>query len=146
MITKTQIDEMVIDVDQDLEIEAPIRTVYESMIHRLTAGNTGANDEPLPMELERRPGGRWYRNLGEGRGHLWGLVQSIREPDLLEISGPLFMSYPVSNHIIIRFEETDRGTRLRFRHRALGLIEEGHRDLTEGWKHMLAAVAEHATG
>lgn len=135
-----------LDIEQDLVVDAPIATVFESMIHQLSAGNTGQHDAPLPMRLEREPGGRWFRDLGDGRGHLWGFVQSIREPDLLELSGPLFMSYPVTNHIIIRFEEVEGGTRLSFRHRAFGLIEQHHRDgVKPGWKGMLDRVAANAT-
>ena len=47
----------------------------------------------MPMKLEAWPGGRWYRDLGDGNGHFWGHVQAIKRPTLLEISGPLFMSY-----------------------------------------------------
>ena len=140
------IDELKIDIEQEIAVSAPLKTVYEAMIHQLSEGMTGENDAPMHLELERRPGGRWYRNLGEGRGHLWGFVQSIREPDLIELSGPMFMSYPVNNHIIIRFEEVAAGTRLHFRHRAFGLLEKEHREgVVEGWKHMLAAVAAQAT-
>ena len=44
------------------------------------------------MTLEPRPGGRWFRDLGDDNGHFWGHVQAIKRPTLLEITGPLFMS------------------------------------------------------
>ena len=47
------------------------------------------------MKIELWPGGSWYRDLGDGNGHFWGNVQAIKRPTLLEITGPLFMSYPV---------------------------------------------------
>jgi hypothetical protein len=50
----------------------------------------------MPMKIEPWPGGRWYRDLGDNDGHLWRHVQAIKQPTLLEIYGPLMMSYPVS--------------------------------------------------
>jgi uncharacterized protein YndB with AHSA1/START domain len=139
-------EDLRIDIEQEMVIAAPMATVYESMIHQLTEGLTGENDAPLHLELERKPGGRWFRNLGEGRGHVWGFVQSIREPDLIELNGPMFMSYPVNNHVIIRFEEAKSGTRLIFRHRAFGLLEKEHREgVVDGWNHMLEKVKVQAT-
>ena len=41
------------------------------------------------MKIEPWPGGRWYRDLGNNAGHLWGHVQVIKPPTLLEICGPL---------------------------------------------------------
>ena len=49
----------------------------------------------MPMMLEAWPGGRWFRDLGNGNGHLWGHVQAIKAPTLLEITGPLMMSFAV---------------------------------------------------
>jgi hypothetical protein len=45
------------------------------------------------MILEQWPGGRWSRDHGNGIGHLWGHVQVIKPPVLLELSGLMFMSY-----------------------------------------------------
>jgi len=141
------IDDLKIDIEQELVIAAPMPKVYESTIYQLTEGLMGENDEPLHLALERKPGGRWYRNLGEQRGHVWGFVQSIREPELIELNGPMFMSYPVINHIIIRFEEVGGGTRLLFRHRAFGLLEKEHReDVVEGWQDVLRKVAAQSIG
>jgi hypothetical protein len=41
---------------------------------------------PLPMTIEPRPGGRWFRDLGGDNGHFWGHVQAISAP-LMEIQG-----------------------------------------------------------
>ena len=48
----------------------------------------------FPMVIEPWPGGRWYRDLGNNAGHLWGHVQVIKPPTLLELCGPMFMSFP----------------------------------------------------
>jgi hypothetical protein len=74
-------------------------------------------------------------------------VQVIKPPVLLELSGPLFMSYPAINHLEFKLEETPGGTRLALRHRAIGLIEPAHREgIGAGWQHMLQSIAEHCTG
>jgi len=82
----------------------------------------------MPMKLEAWPGGRWYRDLGGNNGHFWGVVQAIKRPTLLEITGPLFMSYPVVSNVQYRLSEKDGGTLLTFNHTALGLILEDHRE------------------
>jgi len=70
-----------------------------------------------------------------------GVVQVIKPPTLLEISGPMFMSYPVSCHVQFRLEPTDTGTRLSLQHRAFGLIEEEHtQGATAGWSSLLERV------
>lgn len=136
------LDQAVIEFSQEIEIEAPPADVFEGMLHRLTDAHRGGPDGPLlPLELERRPGGRYFRNLGEDTGHLWGFVQSYRPPTLLEIIGPLFMSYAVSGHMIFRFEAVGDGTLLSFRYSAFGLIEDGHRTgIMAGFAAMLADV------
>jgi uncharacterized protein YndB with AHSA1/START domain len=89
------------------------------------------------MKLEAWPGGRWYRELGDGNGHFWGYVQAIKRPTLLEFSGPLFMSYPVVNNVQYRLSEVDGGTLIKFHHTAFGLIVDEHRSgMNRGWAHM----------
>ena len=65
------------------------------------------------MVLEPWPGGRWYRDLGEESGHLWGHVQVIKPPTLLELWGPMFMSFAGINHVQYRLTASGEGTRPR---------------------------------
>ena len=74
--------------------------------------------------MKRGPGGRWYRDLGDNNGHLWGHVQSIKRPTLLEFYGPLFMSHPVANNVQYRLSEENGGTLIKFRHSAFGLVQD----------------------
>ena len=95
----------------------------------------------MPMVLEAKAGGRWYRDRGSGIEHLWGFVLVIKPPNLLELSGPLFMSYPANNHVEIKVAETASGARATIRHRAIGMIEPNHRQgLGSGWVHHLAEL------
>src|SRR5829696_5779968 len=77
-------------------------------------------------EIEPWPGGRWYRDLGNNAGHLWGHVQVIKPPTLLELCGPMPMSYPATNHLQYRLTSEGGQTRLHFTHKAMGLIPPEH--------------------
>ena len=105
---------------------------------------------PMPMVLEPRPGGRWFRDLGGDNGHLWGFVQSIKRPGLLEIGGPLFMSTAASSNLMYRLSEADGVTLITFTHTVFGPFPEDHRQqLGTGWAALHArvrAAAEAAEG
>jgi uncharacterized protein YndB with AHSA1/START domain len=99
------------------------------------------------MKIEPWPGGRWYRDLGDDNGHFWGHVQAIKRPTLLEISGPLFASYPFVSNVQYRLSEKDGGTLISFHHAALGLMEDQHREgVHKGWDSMLERIRKHAEG
>jgi hypothetical protein len=93
------------------------------------------------MKIEPWPGGRWFRDLGPGLGHFWGCIQVIKPPLLLEICGPLCMSYPALNHLSYRATGDGSKTRLVLRHRAIGAILPEHRDgMPGGWAHELSTI------
>jgi hypothetical protein len=141
-----KLDDMTLDVNQHIEIKAAIGDVFRSVLYRLGEGNTNPKGESLQMILEQWPGGRWFRDRGNGIGHLWGHVQVIKPPVLLELSGPMFMSYPATNHLEVKLEEIAGGTRVALRHRAIGLIEPAHREgVSTGWQYLLNSIAEHCT-
>ncbi len=137
------IDDLTMDTTQSIDIKAEIGDVFRSVLDRLGEGFSNPQGESLQMTMEQWAGGRWFRDRGNGIGHLWGHVQVIKPPVLLELSGPMFMSYPALNHIEVRLEHRPGGTHVEFRHRAFGLIEPAHRQgVTSGWKYMLDRVAE----
>ena len=99
----------------------------------------------MHMNLEPWPGGRWYRDLGDNNGHWWGTVQAIKRPTLLEIAGPLFMSYPVANNLQYRLSQEKDGTLITFHHTAMGLIIEDHRKgVSTGWAQIHERVKQRA--
>ncbi len=104
------IDDLTLDTAQSIDIKADIGDVFRSVVHRLGEGSTNAQGESMQMTLEQWPGGRWFRDRGNGVGHLWGHVQVIKAPVLLELSGPMFMSYPALNHIEVKLEQRPGGT------------------------------------
>ena len=134
--------EHLLHIHQEIEINAPLSIVFESVLEQL-GPFFGTGDHPLPMKLEPWPGGRWYRDLGNNAGHLWGHVQVIKPPTLLEITGPLCMSYAAVSHVQYRLIERGRGTRLSFQHRAMGEIAPEHREgMPSGWGQGLAKIRE----
>ena len=139
------LDELTLDVSQEVEIRAAAGDVFRSMLKRLAEENTTPDGKPLQLVLEPWPGGRWFRDLGNQQGHLWGLVQVIKPPTLLEITGPMFMSYPAAGHVQFRLSQMSGGTLLAMRHRVLGLIDEQHRrGVVGGWQHILNRIKEGA--
>jgi len=135
------------EVVKEEEIAAPIDIVFETILEQMGPYNETPDGKPLLTKLEAWPGGRWYRDLGNNQGHLWGHVQAIRAPELLEIQGPMFMSSPVLSHILYRLTEEGGKTRVRFSHRAIGLIplevSDGAR-VGVGWSNMMSKMRERA--
>lgn len=140
-----ELQDLILDVEQQITIGAGVETVYEGVLRRLTEQSRTPMG-PMPLRLEQWPGGRWFRDLGESGGHLWGHVQVIKPPTLIEISGPMFMSYPVAGHLAIRLTPEGTATTVALRHRAIGQIEEAHRaGVTSGWASFLDDVRQLCT-
>ena len=135
------LDNLTLDVEQSVEVKADIGDVFKGVLYRLGEGNTRPDGVGMDMTLEEWAGGRWFRDRGEGIQHLWGHVQVIKPPVLIELSGPLFMSYPALNHIEVKLDQISGGAKVTLRHRAIGMIDPEHRaGVTEGWKHLLETV------
>ena len=138
-----KIDEMTLDVEQHVDVKADIGDVFKSVLNRFGEGSTNPNGESMQMVLEQWPGGRWFRDRGNGVGHLWGHVQTIKAPVLLELNGPMFMSYPAINHVEVKLDQIAGGTKVTVRHRAIGLLEETHRqNIGKGWQHYLSNISK----
>jgi uncharacterized protein YndB with AHSA1/START domain len=132
-----------LEIQKEIEISAPIEIAFDAMLDVLGPEGEMPDGKPFPMKIEAWPGGRWYRDLGNNSGHLWGHVQVIKPPTLLEICGPLIMSYPAANHIQYRLKAEGSVTRVVLLHRAIGLILPEHRDgLPQGFTYWLARVRE----
>lgn len=135
------IEDLTLSITEEIHVRASIDKTFEALLEQLGPLNEVPDKGPMPMKLEAWPGGRWYRDLGTGDGHFWAHVQAIKRPTLLEFNGPLFMSYPVSSNLQYRLSEEPGGTLIKFRHLALGLIEEDHRKgVVVGWGRIHARV------
>ena len=121
----------------------PSDVAFEAMLEEIGPGSITPDGKAFPMVVEAWPGGRWLRDLGNNTGHLWGHVQVIKPPMLLELCGPMFMSYPAHNHIQYRFTAEGDITRLRFTHQAFGPIpSEVQENIGKGWEHKLDRIRQ----
>jgi uncharacterized protein YndB with AHSA1/START domain len=136
--------------ERETEIAAPIDLTFEAILAELGPEGQMPDGTSFAKTLEAWPGGRWFRDLGNNAGHLWGHVQVIKPPTLLEICGPLFMSYPAASHIQYRLTAQGSRTLLKFTHRAFGQIPLEHREgVVMGWNFgitRITTIAERLAG
>jgi Activator of Hsp90 ATPase homolog 1-like protein len=136
-LTAPDIESLTFKVTQEIRVRASLEVTFAALLEQLGPSNEKPDGAPMPLKLEPWPGGRWFRDLGDGNGHCWATVQAINRPTLLEFSGPLFMSYPVANNVQYRLSEQDGETLIRFCHSGFGLISDDHRKgVTTGWAYM----------
>jgi hypothetical protein len=139
------LDNLTLTLTDEILVNAGLETTFASLLAQMGRLNETPDGKPFPMTLEPWPGGRWFRDLGGDNGHLWGHVQSIKRPTLLEICGPLFMSYAVVSNLQYRLREVEGGTLIAFHHIALGFIQDDHRmGVASGWKPLLERVRRDA--
>src|ERR1700722_15734891 len=128
------IEDMTVNIVQEIHVNASLALTFDSLLEQIGPANETSDGTPLPMVIEPWPGGRWYRDLGNGNGHFWAHVQAIKRPTLLEFAGPLFASFPFSSNVQYRLSEKDGGTLISFRHSAFGLITPDHKTgVNKGW-------------
>jgi uncharacterized protein YndB with AHSA1/START domain len=145
--TAPSIENVSLNITQEIHVKAPIAVTFAALLEELGPALQGPDDKPMSFKLEAWPGGRWYRDLGENNGHFWGVVQAIKKPTLLELAGPLFMSYAVVNNLQYRLSEEAGGTLIKFHHKAFGLIEDQHREgVSKGWAQINDKARSRAEG
>jgi hypothetical protein len=128
-------------IKREDRIEASIEIVFETILEQMSHLNVKPDGVPMPMKLEAWPGGRWYRDLSDDNGHMWGHVQAIKAPELLEIYGPLFMSFPATSNVQYRLKADGNATILQFNHTAMGLIpDDMSANVSTGWDNMLKHI------
>ena len=143
--TVSDTDRFLLHIHKEIEIAAPLSAAWDAMIEEIGPGLVKPDGTPMPLKLEAWPGGRYFRDLGANAGHLWGHVQVIKPPTLLEITGPLFMSSATISHVQYRFTERGRATLLSFTHRAFGEISPEHREgVKSGWQSIINQIRARA--
>jgi hypothetical protein len=145
--TEHTLENLTLTIDEEIQVQAPLDVTFASLIEQLGPGNLTPDGKSLNLKIEPWPGGRWYRDLGDGNGHFWAHVQAIKRPTLLEFSGPLFASFPFVSNVRYRLSAVDGGTLIAFRHTALGFLPEDQKaGLSKGWSSMNERVRTHAEG
>src|SRR5271154_6790736 len=139
-----RIEDATLNIMKEMHVRASLEITFAAVLEELGPYNTGAEEKPMPFKIEAWPGGRWFRDLGDGNGHCWGMVQAIKRPTLLEFSGPLFMSQPVANNIQYRLSEEGGETLIKFTHTGFGLISEEHKGIRSGWSNTNELIRKRA--
>ena len=145
VMTAPTVENLTLNITQEIRVSASLEATFDALLEQMGPGNETPEGMPLPMTIEPRPGGRWFRDLGGDNGHFWGHVQAIKRPTLLEITGPLFLSLPVMSNVQYRLTEVEGGTLITFRHSALGFIPDDYRQgMGRGWTALLERVRTRA--
>jgi hypothetical protein len=133
-LTAQELETLTLRIDQEIRVRASLEVTFAALLEQLGPSNELPDGTPMPMKLEAWPGGRWFRDLGDGNGHFWATVQSIKSPTLIEFNGPLFMSQPVTNTLQYRLSYESGETIIKFYHAGFGLILDEHRKgVVTGW-------------
>ena len=147
MIDQLSSEQLTLTVTEEIRVNASVDTTFATLLEQMGPHNETPEGQKLPMVLEAWPGGRWFRDLGGNNGHFWGVVQAIKRPTLLEISGPLFFSTPVVSNLQYRLAPVDGGTLITFHHIALGFVpDEVRRHMGSGWSALHDRVRRLAAG
>lgn len=147
VLTAPTVDNLTVNITEEIHVRASLDATFSALLEQMGRGNETPDGKPLPMIIEPRPGGRWFRDLGDDNGHFWGVVQAIKRPTLLEITGPLFMSAPVMSNVQYRLKEVDGGTLIAFRHSAFGFVpDEVRNGMSTGWTYLHGRVRARAEG
>jgi uncharacterized protein YndB with AHSA1/START domain len=145
--TEQTLENLTLTINQEIHVKAPLDTTFTALLEQLGPGNETPDGKSLNMKIEPWPGGRWYRDMGEGNGHFWANVKAIVRPTLLEFVGPLFASFPFVSNVQYRLTEVEGGTLIAFRHIALGFVpEEQKAGMNKGWAAMHDRVRKQAEG
>jgi uncharacterized protein YndB with AHSA1/START domain len=143
--TAQKVEDFTLNITLETFVKAGIEETFAAVLDQIGPLNRTPEGVDLKMKVEAWPGGRWYRDLGDGNGHFWATVQAIKRPTLLEFCGPLFASYPLVSNVQYRLSEEKGGTLIKFRHTAFGFIEEQHKmGVNRGWTNMLENMKKQA--
>ena len=109
LTTAPTIENLTLNIVEEIHIRSSLSATFAALLEQMGPSNETPDGKPLAMKIEPWPGGRWFRDLGGNNGHFWGHVQAIKNPTLLEITGPLFMSSPVISNLQYRLKEYGLG-------------------------------------
>jgi uncharacterized protein YndB with AHSA1/START domain len=144
-VLEPTLEKLTLNLTQEVRVKASLENTFEALLEQIGPENVTPDGVKLPMKIEPWPGGRWFRDLGGNNGHYWATVQAIKRGELLELCGPLFMSYPVVSNIQYRLTKVDDGTLITFRHTALGFIPDDVRpNMMRGWGNILDRIVRAA--
>ena len=96
-------------IEKEVLIVAPLEIAFEALLEEIGPASEGPGGQPMPMVSS--PGREAAGSaISATTAATFGVTfKSSSRPALLEISGPLFMSYPCMNHLQYRLMQTVAG-------------------------------------
>lgn len=147
MITEAPItlSDNVLTIEQEIRVKASLETTFAAILEQLGPSFATPDGVSLQTRIEPWPGGRWFVDFGDNNGHYWATVQAIKRPTLLEFTGPLMMSFPVTHNVQYRLSEENGVTLIKFHHYGFGTFPaESHTSTLTGWRFLHEAIQRRA--
>src|ERR1051326_1122936 len=125
---------------QEVTITAPRATAWKALTQDITAwwGPPYAveADRMKDIQLEVKPGGRFFEDHGDGGGHIWAFMTGVEPEGYIQFTGPMGMATCALARFSDTLEDTAGGaTRVRLTHDAMGDIPDAAIEgYTGGWK------------
>ena len=69
--TDQTLENLTLTINQEIHVKAPLDVTFAALLEQLGPGNETPDGKSMNMKIEAWPGGRWYRDLGDGNGHFW---------------------------------------------------------------------------
>ncbi len=132
-----------LDIQQEIEIDAPAAKVWSSLTADIAAWwpkDFYVGQAPRRFVVEPRVGGRVYEDWGDDQGVLWATVLVFQEGELLQWAGDLSADFGGPARSITSFKLVSEGdkTRVMFRDCPYGaLSENAAKNLESGWSWLL---------
>src|SRR5260370_466691 len=64
--TEQTLENLTLTINQEIHVQAPLDVTFAALLEQLGPGNETPDGKSLNMKIEPWPGGRWYRELGDG--------------------------------------------------------------------------------
>ena len=71
-LTTPTLENLTLDLTHEIHVRASLDATFDALLEQMGPANETPDGKRLPMTIEARPGGRWFRDLGHNNGHLWG--------------------------------------------------------------------------
>ena len=68
-LTAPTVENLTLNVTEEIRIRASLDAAFDALLEQMGPANETPDGVPLPMTIEARPGGRWFRDLGNDNGH-----------------------------------------------------------------------------
>ena len=85
--TGRAIEDLTLEVNQEIRVRASLDVTFEALVEQLGSALDTPDGQAMPMKLELRPGGRWYRDLGTKTGICGDTSRRSSVPRCLRLRG-----------------------------------------------------------